>query len=48
MYEGQVDSSKHLNLDYDDVERHHVITNLKEQWLKETYVKHAIKVVGVT
>jgi len=29
MYEGQVDSSKHLNLLYDDVERHyHVITNL--------------------
>jgi len=28
MYEGQVDSSKHLNLFYDDVERHyHVITN---------------------
>ena len=29
MYEGQVDSSKHLNLLYDDVERYyHVITNL--------------------
>ena len=29
MYEGQVDSSKHLNLLYDYVERHyHVITNL--------------------
>jgi len=29
MYEGQVDSSKHLNLLYDDVERNcHVITNL--------------------
>jgi len=29
MYEAQVDSSKHLNLLYDDVERHyHVITNL--------------------
>jgi len=29
IYEGQVDSSKHLNLLYDDVERHyHVITNL--------------------
>jgi len=29
MYEGQVDSSKHLNLFYDDVESHyHVITNL--------------------
>jgi len=29
MYEGQVDSSKHPNLPYDDVERHyHVITNL--------------------
>ena len=35
MYEGQVDSSKHLNLLYDDVERHYdVITNLKAQWLK--------------
>jgi len=28
MYEGQVESSKHINLLYDDVERHHVITNL--------------------
>ena len=29
MHEGQVESSKHLNLLYDDVERHyHVITNL--------------------
>jgi len=29
IYEGQVDPSKHLNLLYDDVERHyHVITNL--------------------
>ena len=29
MYEGQVDSFKHLNLLYDDVERHyHLITNL--------------------
>jgi len=29
MYEGQVDASKHLNLVYDDVERHyHVVTNL--------------------
>ena len=29
IYEGQVDSSKHLNPLYDDVERHyHVITNL--------------------
>ena len=28
MFEGQVDSSKHINLLYDDVERHHVITNL--------------------
>ena len=29
MFEGQVDSSKHLYLHYDDVERHyHVITNL--------------------
>jgi len=29
MYEGHVDSSKHLNLLYDNVERHyHVITNL--------------------
>jgi len=48
MYEGQVDSSKHLNLFYDDVERHyHVITTLQLQWLKSTYVMHVIKAVGV-
>jgi len=46
MYEGQVEFSKQLNVLYDNVERHyHVITNLKVQWLKSMYVKHAIKVV---
>jgi len=49
MYEGQVDSSKHLKLLYDDVERHyHVITNLTVAMAKGTYVKHAIKDFGVT
>jgi len=46
MYEGEVDSSKHLNLLYDDVESHyHVITNLTGALDKKHYVMHAIKVV---
>jgi len=41
MYEGQVDSSKHLNLLYDDVERHyHVKTNLTGAMAKK-YVFNA-------
>jgi len=41
MYEGQVDSSKHLNLLYDDVERHyHVITNLTGA-MAERYICNA-------
>ena len=41
MYEGHVDSSKHLNLLYDNVERHyHVITNLTSAMAK-TYICNA-------
>jgi len=40
MYEGQVESSKHRNLLYDDVERHHVITNLTGAMAKK-YVCNA-------
>ena len=41
LYEGQVDSSKHLNLLYDDVERHyHVVTNLTGAMAKR-YVRKA-------
>ena len=48
MFEGQVDPSKHLNLLYDDVERHyHVITNLTGAMAKKYYVMHVIKAVGV-
>jgi len=48
MYEGQVDSSKHLNLLYDDVEiDYHVITNLTGAMAISTYVMQVIKVVGV-
>ena len=48
MFEGQVDSSKHLNLIYDDVERHyHVITNLTSAMAKRYYVKHVIEAVSV-
>jgi len=47
MYEGQVDSSKHLKLLYDDVQRNYnVITNLTGAMALRTYVMHAIKVVG--
>jgi len=48
MFEGEVDSSKHLILLYDHVERHHVITKLTGTMAKITYVMHAIKDVGVT
>ena len=45
MYEEQVDSSKHLNRIYDDVERHyHVVTNLTGAMAKR-YVR---KAAGVT
>ena len=48
MYEGQVDSSKHLNLLYDEVERYyHVITNLTVAMAKKYYVMDVIKAVGV-
>jgi len=46
MFVGQVDSSKRLNLLYDEVERHyHVIANLTGAM--GTYVKHATNVVCV-
>ena len=45
MYEGPVDSSKHLNLPYDDVERHyHVIPNITGAMAKSTYVINVINV----
>jgi len=40
MYEGQVDSSTHLNLLYDDVERHYyVVTNLTGAMAKKYVCK---------
>jgi len=47
MYEGQVDSSKHLNLLYDDVERHyHVITNLTGAMAKKYVCNACLKSCG--
>jgi len=47
MFEAQDDTSKHINLLYDDVERHyHVITNLTGAMAKRYYVVHVMKVVG--
>jgi len=48
MFESQVDSSKHFNLLFYDVEKHyHVITKLTGSMEKSTSVRHATKVVGV-
>jgi len=47
MLEGQVDSSKHLNLVYDDVERHyHVIANLTGAMAKRYVCKACHKSCG--
>ena len=49
MFEGQVESSKTINLLYDDVERHyHVITNLTCAMARKYYVKHTTRHVQVT
>ena len=38
MYEGKVDSSKHLNLHYDDVERHYLVVTNLQSVMAERYV----------
>jgi len=49
MFEGQVDSSRRINLLYDDVEKHYnVIANLTAAMAKSTYVKGATKHVEGT
>jgi len=48
VYEGQEDTSKHLNLLYDDVERYcHVITNLTGAMAKRYVCSACHKLVGV-
>ena len=47
MFEGQVDSSKRINLLYDNVEhQYHVIVNITGAMTKKYYVKHVTNRVG--
>ena len=48
MFQGQVDSAKRLDILYNDVERHHVITNLTGTMAKEYCVKGKTMHVKVT
>jgi len=49
MFEGQVDSSKRINLLYDDVERHyHEITNRTAAMAKKYYINGTVKHVERT